>query len=108
MLGFIARVFGLGERRRNRRRYTPELNLRVGGHELDTLDWSAGGFRVAPWPESPGPEATIQGEVRFGAGYTGLFKAQVVRCYDDGSVSARFNEISSNVFVAMNGLIPHD
>ncbi len=108
MFGFLARAIGLRERRRNRRSYTPELNLRVDGHELGTLDWPAGGFRVAAWSESPGPEAIIQCEVRFGPGYTGLFKAQVVRRYDDGSVSARFNEISSNVFVAMNGLIPHD
>jgi len=108
MFGFISRVFGLGERRRNRRSYTPELSLRVGGRELETLDWSAGGFRVASWSETLGADEVIEGEVRFGSRYTGSFKAQVVRIFDDGSVSARFSDISSNVFVAMNGLIPRD
>ena len=106
MFGFMSRVFGLGERRRNRRSYTPELSLRFKGRELGTLDWSAGGFRVAAWPEAVGVDEVIEGEARFGARYTGSFKAQVVQCFEDGSISARFSEISSNVFAAMNGLTP--
>jgi len=108
MFKSILRAFGSGERRRNRRSYTPELSLRAGGRELETLDWSAGGFRVAAWPETVSANDIIEGEIRFGPRYTGSFKAQVVSVFDNGGLSARFSEISSNVFVAMNGLIPLD
>ena len=90
------------ERRAHRRIYDRPLFLEFDGKKHKTLDWSAGGFRLAGPLAHARERDRVSGKIRMGGpGTTGDFTAEVVRIADNGDVAMRLLEISPRTFLSM-------
>jgi len=93
-----------GERRAFPRYRTDDVRILIDGEDRRVVDWSPGGIRVEGIASTSARGRPIEGELCAGGTNYGRFTAVIVRVFEDGSVSARFDEIAPQAFRALTEL----
>ena len=76
------------------------MKLRVGERELETLNWSVGGF-MAHGLEGFEPRDRFTGMMEPPGGPSCEFTGQVTRVEDDGARAVRFVEVDLSTLLAI-------
>jgi len=105
MLRWLQSLFSRKAERRNFVRvHSDDVRILIEDEDLELVDWSPGGFRVHGIASTSARGRRIAGEIYIANEPHGRFTAIIIRVFEDGSVSARFDEIAPDAFRALTEL----